>query len=358
MFDVRSIVRSSRHLRIFAIILIVCLLLACNYSVSGDFYEQQTFPMKGRSSALLTALFHYDAPATRNTRNDGQRFHSASPGALTMSGERAKVTEFAQSLIYEGGFFPSEIYQLLGLDNKVTSRVARITRQLDRASGKAPAPWEVAGRIGRSGMAGSSDNWAMAPGESDEDSLPSPGTLAYLPALAVTYASYPEDGLEAASQLAVLKDDDMRAASTARAGIGLLMTILVSERPDKDSWLRKAAAGSGDPDTDRDIRSVRMKDWRYLRGEECAMGRLERAIHIWYKGDGYQEIMAEGTRNLRSREGLAYLASLAAATYGMESLPNNVIAKGAGDVTLRELINDLYDLGTSEAVLRVAPPEE
>lgn len=88
------------------------------------------------------------------------------------------------------------------------------------------------------------------------------------------------------------------------------------------------------------------------------MGRLERALYIWYKGEGYAEIMREGRELLRSRESLAYLAALAAVTYGNEGLPDAVVASGAADRQLLELVNDLHDLATSEAVLRVSPEEE
>ncbi len=88
------------------------------------------------------------------------------------------------------------------------------------------------------------------------------------------------------------------------------------------------------------------------------MGRLERAVHLWYNGDNYGRIMAAGRDKLRSRESLAYLSALSAATYGQEGLPSDAIATASGDRQLLELVNDLYDLATSEAVLRVASEED
>lgn len=320
---------------------------------------------RGRTGALITALFYHDpAPGddsgdlARNHPLNGTSFASANPRQAMNSVERGKVVEFAKSLIYEGGFFPGEIYQLLGYKDVKTARVGRLVGQLDSAGGRKPAPWEAAGRVGRSGMTGVSDHWAMAPGEEGESGLSSPGTLAYLPMLAVVYANYPEDGCEAASQLAILKDDDIRAASAARAALSLLVRILTSDKLDKDAWLRAAASDSRDSETEHDIRMTRVKEWKYLRGEECAMGRLERAVHLWYKGRNYEEIMAEGRRLLRSRESLAFLAGLAGVTYGPESLPNRVIVRGSNDHQLLDLISDLYDLATSEAVLRVGSEPE
>ncbi len=327
--------------------------------------ESEALPSRGRAAALLTALFYHDSPVGADARaalaasgRPSGSISSITPRQAMNAAERAKVFEFANSLVYEGGFFPKEIYQLLGIENATTARIARMTRQLDQASVRTPSPWEVAGRVGRSGMTGSSDHWAMAPGADGEYGLSTPGTLAYLPALAIVYAAYPGDGQEAAAQLAILKDDDMRAAPVARAALSLLMRVLVSDRHDKDAWLREAAADSMDTDTEHDLRSLRAKDWRYLRGEECAMGRLERAVYLWYKGDGFTEVMREGGNRLRSRESLAYLAALSAATYGIESLPKQVIAVGVNDRQLLELINDLHDLATSEAVLRVEPESE
>lgn len=321
-----------------------------------------TMPSRGRVAALMTALFYHNPPVAlaelRNGIFDGSTFASANPGQALGSRERGKVVEFAKSLVYEGGYYPKEIYTLLGYKDATTARVARKTRQLDNAGMARPSPWEVAGRVGRSGMSGSSDHWAMAPGEADEMGISSPGTLAYLPALAVVYAEYPADGLEAATQLAVLKDDDIRAAPAARVAFSLLRRILVSQRHDKDAWLRLASADGRDLDTEHDIRSVRVKDWRYLRGEECAMGRLERAVFLWYQGESYQRIMDRGKELLRSRESLAYLSALSAVTYGQEGLPSEVIVSGSSDRQLLELIHDLYDLATSEAVLHVAPEEE
>ena len=272
---------------------------------------------------------------------------------MSATPERAKIVDFANSLVYEGGYFPAEIYRMLGYNDVAAARAARLIRQLDRmADTGAPAPWEAVGRIGRSGLGGVSDNWAMAP---EGSGLSSPGTLAYLPVLAISYAAYPADGREAASQLAVLKDDDLRADSAARAAFSLLHTALITSRHDKDAWVVLASTDSGDADTGLDVRAARVKDWRYLRGEECAMGRLERAVNIWYRGEGYEEIVSTGREKLRSSESLAYLASLAAATYGMESLPRRIIAAGSEDRQLLDLINDLYDLAISEAVLRMAP---
>lgn len=335
-------------------------ILAVSAGIAADSEESGALPSRGRAAALLTALFYHDAPERAGPGRvvaDGTVFASAGPGAALNSVERGKVMEFSRSLIYEGGYYPKEIYQLLGYENATTARVSRVTRRLDAAMGKGPSPWEVAGRVGRSGMSGASDNWAMAPGDELDGGVSTPGTLAYLPALAVVYAAYPEDGREAAAQLAILKDDDIRAASAARVAVSLLSRVLVSRRHDKDAWLRAASLDSGDSDTEHDVRSVRVKDWRYLRGEECAMGRLERALYIWYKGDGYAEIMREGGERLRSRESLAYLAALAAATYGNEGLPDAVVASGASDRQLLELVNDLHDLATSEAVLRVSSGE-
>lgn len=318
-------------------------------------------PSRGRTAALLTALFYFDAPdgsgAASAGEGGGARFSSVTPSQAFGFKERGKVVEFAQSLIYEGGYFPKEIYQLLGYESVNTARIARLTRQLDAAQSGRPSPWEVTGRVGRSGMSGSSDHWAMNPGEQGEH-VTSPGTLAYLPTLAVVYAGYPVDGQEAAAQLAILKDDDMRAEPAARAAFSLLGRILVSRSHDKDAWLRFAARDSRDADTEQDLKSVRVREWRYLRGEECAMGRLERALYLWYKGDDYLEIMNAGRHLLRSRESLAYLSALAAATYGQESLPGRMIASGSSDKQLLDLINDLYDLANSEAVLRVAPEEK
>lgn len=88
------------------------------------------------------------------------------------------------------------------------------------------------------------------------------------------------------------------------------------------------------------------------------MGRLERAVYLWYRGNTYERIMGKGCDLLRSRESLAFLSALAGATYGQEGLPSRVIADASSDRQLLELVNDLFDLATSEAVLRVAPDAE
>ncbi|MCC8116563.1 MAG: hypothetical protein LIP18_05330 [Planctomycetes bacterium] len=315
-------------------------------------------PTRGRVTALLTALFHHDNGVSLAASATDGVFQSIAPRSVRSKRERDKIIEFANALIYDGGFYPAEIYALLGIRDAATARIARTVRQLDHRLYDRPTPWEAAGRVGRSGMSGAADHWAMAPGEDEAAGVSSPGTLAYLPALAVVYALYPEDGIEAARQLAILKDDDMRAGTAARSAFSLLRRLLVGGRIDKDAWLRAAAADSLDADTEHDLRSVRVKDWHYLRGEECAMGRLERAVHLWYKGTSYQRIMEQGRTLLRSRESLAYLAAISAATYGQERLPNRGIADGAADRQVLELVNDLYDLATSEAVLSVAPEEE
>ncbi len=330
-------------------------------SEEGALAGRNALLSRGRAAALMTALFYHNPPAAFSEplfgSFDGTSFSSAAPGQALEARERAKVVDFAKSLVYEGGYYPQEIYTLLGYRNAEAARVARQLRQLDHAANSRPSPWEVAGRVGRSGMSGASDHWAMAPGGAGDSGVSSPGTLAYLPALAVVYADYPVDGLEASSQLAVLKDDDVRAGPAARAGFSLLRRILISQRHDKDEWLRAAALDSRDADTEHDLLSVRVKDMRYLRGEECAMGRLERAVHIWYRGDNYGRIMASGRETLRSRESLAYLSALSAATYGQEGLPSEVIVSASSDRQLLGLVNDLYDLATSEAVLRVASEE-
>ncbi len=337
----------------------MAVVLAVPAAAEEDAGEDCSMPSRGRVAAVMTALFYHNPPDALAASGAGvfdrATFASAAPGQALGSRERGKVIDFAKSLVREGGYYPQEIYTLLGYKDETAARVARTVRRLDDAGLARPSPWEVAGRVGRSGMSGSSDHWAMAPGGADEGGMTSPGTLAYLPVLAVAYAGYPGDGLEAAAQLAVLKDDDIRAASTARAAFSLIRQVLSSRDRDKDAWLRRAAADGLDLDTEHDLRAVRVKDWRYLRGEECAMGRLERAVFLWYGGESYQRIMAKGREALRSRETLAYLSALAAATYGQEGLPAEVLAGGASDRQLLELVHDVYDLATSEAVLRVMP---
>lgn len=317
-------------------------------------------PSRGRVAAMLTALFHHHRgahlPGTDSHPLSTSIFASASPEEALERRERGRITAFADSLVYEGGYFPKEIYALMGYDNMTTARVARKVRQLDMALGQRTSPWEVAGRVGRSGSAGSGtgDLWSMQ----GSGSVRTPGTLALLPVLAVAYAAYPGDGLNAAAQVSVLQDDDMRAEPVGRAAFSLLRQVLVSKRHDKDAWLRRAAADSGDSDSEHEIRAVRVKDWRYLRGEECVMGRMERVVHLWYHGETYSRTMEEGMKFLQSRESLDFLAALAGVTYGREGLPTEVVSSGASDRKLLELVNDLYDLATSEAVLRVTAEEE
>ncbi len=330
------------------------------YAFAGTELSVDHLPPRGRVTAMLTALFHHD-PTLRPDSADpfslAKRFPSLSPTALRGRGERAKVVEFAQSLIYEGGYYPQEIYTLLGYTNLNAARVARQISLLDRQSNRQPSPWEVAGRVGRSGMGAVSDHWAMAAGADEAEAIPTPGTLAYLPSLAIVYALYPDDGLEAAHQLATLKDDDIRATPAAKAAYRLLAEALAAGHIDKDAWLREAAAASGDENARQDLRAVRVKDWRYLRGEECAMGRVERAVYLWYKGKGYIDTLEDGEKLLRSRESVAYLSALAAATYGPEGMPPELLANSAADRELFDLINDLYNLAGCEAVLRVLPEE-
>ncbi len=330
------------------------------YAFAGTELSVEHLPQRGRVTAMMTALFHHHPtlrPDTADPFSLAKRFPSLPPNELRGRNERAKVVEFAQSLIYEGGYYPQEIYSLLGYTNLNAARVARQISLLDRKSGRTPSPWEIAGRVGRSGLSASSDNWAMAAGADAADTIPTPGTLAYLPSLAIVYSLYPDDGLEAANQLATLKDDDVRAAPAAKAAFRLLAEALAADHIDKDAWLREAAAAADDENARQDLRAVRVKDWRYLRGEECAMGRVERAIFIWYKGKGYAGTLEEGERQLRSTESLAYLAALAAATYGPEGMPPEVLTSGSSDRELYDLVNDLYNLAGCEAVLRVIPEE-
>lgn len=221
------------------------------------------------------------------------------------------------------------------------------------------SPWEIAGRVGRSGAVDTSDVWTMA-GPLGEGAAAGSGSgvLSLLPVLSVAYACYPEDGLNAAARLSLLRDDDLRAEAVGRAAFSLIRRVLMAGGFDKDGWLREAAGDAGDLDSERELRSVRVKDWRYLRGEECAMGRMERVVYLWYRGDCYERIMREGVKFLRSRESLDYLAALTAATYGRDGMPPDVVQAGAGDRKVMELVNDLHDLATSEAVLRVAPEED
>ncbi len=330
------------------------------YAFAGTELSVDHLPQRGRVTAMLTALFHHH-PTLRPDAADpfslAKRFPSLPPHELRGRGERAKVVEFAQSLIYEGGYYPQEIYTLLGYTNMNTARVARQISLLDRKSTRSPSPWEIAGRVGRSGLGASPDNWAMAAGSDGAEAIPTPGTLAYLPSLAIVYALYPDDGLEAANQLAILKDDDIRAAAAAKAAYRLLAEALAANCIDKDAWLREAAAAAGDENARQDLRAVRVKDWRYLRGEECAMGRVERTFFVWYKGKGYAGTLEEGEKLLRSAESRAYLAALTAATYGPEGMPPEVLTSSASDRELYDLINDLYNLAGCEAVLRVLPEE-
>lgn len=314
-------------------------------------------PSRAKITALLTALFYHQhdsaltgshaVPATASV------FASLSPDRASEKRERNGIVAFADSLVYEGGYYPQAICSLMGYDNRTTAKISRNVRQLDNAMRRSSSAWEVAGRVGRAADVRVSGEPLAMRGEGVGDALATPGTLAWLPVLAVAYAEYPGDGAEAAAQLSVLMDDDLRAGPVARAAFSLLRQALIAKRRDKDAWLCSAAVDSGELTSEQDLKAVRVKDWRYLRGEECAMGRMERAVYLWYKGDSYTRIMEEGGKFLQARESLDFLAALAGVTYGREGLPTGVISAAASDAKLLELVHDLHDLATSEAVLGV-----
>ncbi|MCD7895998.1 MAG: hypothetical protein LUG50_04905, partial [Planctomycetaceae bacterium] len=82
-------------------------------------------PTRGRVTALLTALFHHDNGVSLAASATDGVFQSIAPRSVRSKRERDKIIEFANALIYDGGFYPAEIYALLGIRDAATARIAR-----------------------------------------------------------------------------------------------------------------------------------------------------------------------------------------------------------------------------------------
>ncbi len=85
---------------------------------AADADAQNGLLSRGRTAALMTALFYHNPPAALSPSSfgtfDGTTFSSTAPGQALESRDRGKIVDFAQSLVYEGGYYPQEIYALLG----------------------------------------------------------------------------------------------------------------------------------------------------------------------------------------------------------------------------------------------------
>ena len=300
-------------------------------------------PDRRRAVAMMAALFHHDAAKPGGPS-------APAPILKARDNDRAQREKFARLLAYEGGYHSVEVGKLFGTPDDGVRRVDRLVSQLDKADPRSGSPWDTTGRVSLSAK-GPTAAVPAAPKAKE-----TPGTLSYLPFLALAYAAFPEDGERAAARLAALKDDEFRAEPAARVAFRLLAEA-VAGATDKDVVLRTAARAAGDEEVEKAVLAARMKDWKYLRSEESSLGRLERAVFVWYRSQDGADAMGEAARRLEAEETREFAAALSAAFYGLNSVPPEVLDRAAGDKGLSELSAELFQLGTGAIVRRVQPPD-
>jgi len=246
--------------------------------------------LRGRHRALVYALTQRPAtagnPATANNADDTSR--------------RFRV--LCRSMVHEGGFLRQEAASALGIDTSPVGQIARAFHELD--------------------------------GDKSKLTLQEPPDPVLSSALmALCYSQPSVDGLRAAKQCAGLIDDDKRTQESGAVTYMMLSSCLSGEN-DKQTILNDASAVTDDEYVGRMVRSVRLQEWSKLHGEEKALGRLQRALSIWYHTDSAQQANELGHSQLQTQSAQKLLSAFTAAYYG--ELPQAQTANAAKPITTNQ----------------------
>ena len=180
-----------------------------------------------------------------------------------------------------------------------------------------------------------------------------PRTLQMACAVALAYTIPSPSGVYAAVHAGRLVEADPDNDAVARAAYSLLVSIIEGKNDDKEQLLKIAAANADDERVAREIRALRLRDWRKLPDERTGAGRLCRALHIWLRANSWVESDRLGKQLLRYSESRRFLAVVSAAWFDLNGLPEDLVWESLNDRDTRELCTDLFQLANSGVLIQI-----
>lgn len=233
--------------------------------------------------------------------------------------QRAYLLSLLQMFVSEGGYCYQQTPKIFASENTAAEQVGLLIRELDN---KPPANAR-------------------------------PGTLQIVSAIALAYAVPTPSGVYASVHGARLVEADLQNDACARAAYSLLVHIIEGKIENQEELLKITAINADDENVAKEIRALRLREWRKLPDEKTGVGRLCRVLHIWQRAKNWRDAERSSRDLLRYTESRRFLAVLCAAWFDLPNLPEDLVWDSLRDRETRELCTDLYSLSTSEMLITV-----
>ncbi|GHS97406.1 hypothetical protein FACS1894139_03960 [Planctomycetales bacterium] len=224
--------------------------------------------------------------------------------------QRAYLSALCRMFVQEGGYYAGRVPEILELKDPTIERVAALFRELD---GRAPP----------NGM---------------------PRALQMASAVALAYTEPSPSGVYAAMHAARLVEADPDTDAVARAAYSLLVNIIGGQERDKRALLNIAALNADDETVAAAVRAVPLREWRHLAPENTGVGRLCRALKIWFHATDWRDAEIAGQKQLRYYETRRFLGVVSATWFDLSNLPDDLLWEAANDRDCAELCAGLYNL--------------
>lgn len=247
--------------------------------------------------------------------------YNSTPNRMTnYNCKKAQVAGMCRMFVQEGGYNPERLYAILNIADPEVEYVAMIINELD----------------------------------SGRNSLPRIGSLVLSSAVSFAYAIPSADGMRAAVHAGRLGGVDKDCDSICRAVYSIIVYAIEGKLTDKNELLKVAALNAESEKVAFAIRSIRLSEWRKLPDESTLLGRLIRALFLWYRSNDFAEAISQGNRKLLYSESRTFLAVLAACWTDLPYLPENFVWNALMDREIREICAELYNMA-SEGILAGVP---
>lgn len=268
------------------------------------------FSRTRHKAAMLALLAHNPVPRDKKT----------------FTYNRSQLIAFCNSFIEEGGYSPQRLQLILEVKDPALDYVAMLVNEL----------------------------------EGNNREFERPDELLIVSCIALAYAKPSIGGIRAAIHAGRMSTIDDLRDPVARAAYAMLIYAIEGGINKKDELINVGAMNALDEragvktaegtNAAKEIRAVRLREWRKLPPESTQLGRLCRALHIWHRTKSWSEAIKLGNKMLRYRGSRQYLAILAAAWTDLPYMPENFVWEAMKDKEIRDTSLELYDLA-NEGIL-------
>ncbi len=291
---------SGMKLKIWGGFILVCTLLSINLAQA----DSPVFSRTRHKAGLLALIEYNDSPTYKKK----------------YLCKRAQLSGICRMLVQEGGYEPKRFMSILNITDPEVEYVAMIFDELNGAEREVP-------RLGSMVLA---------------------GTVAF------AYTVPSPDGMRAAVHAGRLGGADVDRDAVSRAVYSLLIYAIEGKIESKDDLIKVAALNADSEHVGREIRAVRLAEWRKLPSESTLLGRLVRVLFIFRRTKDYAEAVNMGSRKLRYPESRKLLAVLSACWTDLPYLPENFVWQALMDKDNREICAELYQLSVEAILARVS----